>query len=75
MSETIEARLDRLEAELSELKQRVDSSSSKQPGRMDWLQTFGMSANDPEFDEMVRLGAEYRKAQRWEDEPDAGAGH
>ena len=35
----------------------------------------GMSANDPGFDEMVRLGAEYRKAQRWEDEPDAGAGH
>ena len=73
MSETIEKRLERVEAELAELKRRVELSD--QPRAKDWRRTVGMSANDPEFEEMVRLGREYRKAQRWEDEPDAGAGH
>ena len=42
---------------------------------MDWLQTFGMSANDPELGEIVQLDRAYRKAQRWEDEPDLVLGH
>jgi hypothetical protein len=74
MSETIEQRLERVETELADLKRRVLAGDATPPRKKDWRRTFGMSANDPEFDEMVRLGAEYRKAQRWEDEPDAGAG-
>ena len=75
MSETIEKRLERVEVELSALKLRFDAVAGAKPGRMDGLQTFGMSANDPEFDEMIRLGSEYRKSQRWEDEHDADPGH
>jgi phosphopantetheine adenylyltransferase len=30
--------------------------------------TFGMFANDPEFDEIVRLGREYREQANSEDE-------
>lgn len=77
MSETIEDRLARVEAELADLKRRVDAGGAA-TGPKDpyaWRSTVGMSANDPGFEEMVRLGREYRKAQRWEDEPDAGAGH
>lgn len=73
MSETIEKRLERVEAELADLKRRVEASAV--PLQKDWRKTVGMSANDPEFDEMIRLGREYRKSQRWEDEPDAGTGH
>ena len=75
MSETIEKRLERVEGELAALKRRLDAAVGAGPGKMDWLSTFGMSANDPEFDEIVRLGSEYRKSQRWEDEPDSGTGH
>lgn len=75
MSETVEQRLERVEAELDTLKRRFDATVRVAPGKMDWLQTFEMSADDPEFDEIVRLGREYRKAQRWENEPDAGSGH
>jgi hypothetical protein len=73
MSEKIEKRLERVEAELAALKKRLETGDI--PRAKDWRRTFGTSANDPEFDEIVRLGQEYRKAQRWEDEPDAGAGH
>jgi hypothetical protein len=31
-------------------------------------ETFGMFANDPEFDEIVRLGREYRDQVNTEDE-------
>ena len=73
MSDTVETRLERVEAELADLKRRVELSD--RPRAKDWRRTVGMSANDPEFEEMVRLGREYRKAQRWEDETDAGTGH
>ena len=73
MSEAIEKRLERVEAELADLKRRVEAGAVAR--QKDWPRTVGMSANDPEFDEMLRLGREYRKAQRCKDEPDAGAGH
>lgn len=72
MSTPVEKRLEDLEKKVADLT-RILAPLTKRD--KDWRRTVGMSANDPEFDEMVRLGAEYRKSQRWEDEPDAGTGH
>ena len=69
-----EQRLETLEATVADLKRRLDASGAN-PRTKDWRRTFGMSANDPEFDAMIEAGKAYRKAQRWEDELDAGAGH
>jgi hypothetical protein len=63
MSTTIEERVAILEKELIRLKQIIQGTHVEQ----DWRKTFGMSANDPGFDEMIRLGREIR-AQDQEDE-------
>lgn len=54
--EQLEQRVSDLERQLAELRRNV------QPlGRMNSVkETFGMFADDPGFDEIVRLGREYR---------------
>jgi hypothetical protein len=64
MRTTIEERIATLEKELTTLKKLIQGTRLKK----DWRQTFGMSAHDPGFDEMIRLGREMR-AQDREDEP------
>ena len=54
----LEKRVASLESEFAAFKQRLGSSPTT------WRETFGMFADDPEFDEIVRLGKEYRKKQR-----------
>ena len=56
MSTTIEERVAILEKELIRLKQIIQGTRVEP----DWRKTFGMSANDPGFDEMIRLGREIR---------------
>jgi hypothetical protein len=57
---TLEERVAILEKELSELKKAfLENKVAK-----DWRKTVGSAANDPGFDEMVRLGREYREQQR-----------
>ncbi len=54
---TIAQRLVVVEEELAQLKQRV------QPSDQPWyLRHAGRFADDPEFDDMVRLGREIREA-------------
>ncbi len=54
---TIEQRLELLEAQVSELKQRLDQANS----RANWFdKVAGSFQNDPEFDEILRLGREIR---------------
>jgi hypothetical protein len=58
---TIEQRLSRLEAEVAELKQRIDSST----GDGNWIARISGSMKDePAFDEVLRLGREIRQADR-----------
>jgi hypothetical protein len=65
MSTDIEKRVATLEKELKDLKKIV---CADRQGK-DWRTIFGMSANDPGFDEMIRLGSEARsKDQVSEDE-------
>jgi len=55
-------RLTALEKAFAQLKDQVDRSSP--PHRQWWLEDAGHFANDPVFDEIVRLGQEYRRSLR-----------
>lgn len=57
--EQLERRLTDLEHEVAELRK------DRKPLRpyTDIRKTFGMFANDPVFDEIVRLGREYRESE------------
>jgi phosphopantetheine adenylyltransferase len=53
----LESRIVDLEREVADLKNKAKSSRT-----MSSIQeTFGMFADDPEFDEIVRFGREYRR--------------
>lgn len=53
----LEKRVDALEKELANLRAIVGKSAEDRP----WLRTFGVFANDPGFDEIVRLGRQWRE--------------
>lgn len=55
-------RVEALEKAVAELQGKVPPQPGKQfPW---WIATAGRFANDPVFDEIVRLGAEYRESLR-----------
>ena len=60
----VEDRLNAIERELAEVKVELAKVAAKSNGaRPDWLDVMEGSMSDfPEFDEMVRLGREYRKS-------------
>jgi len=58
MSETIEARLTRVERELAILKSKAPRN------KYNWIaEISGSFKDDPDFDEIVRLGKEMRDAE------------
>jgi hypothetical protein len=60
---TIEDRLAVVEREIAELKRRLPAEQLQE----DWVDAMsGVFADDPEFDEVVRLGREMREADRME---------
>jgi hypothetical protein len=63
MSTTIEERVAILEKELTRLKQVIQGTRVEK----DWRKTFGMSANDPGFDDMIRVGREIRERDQEDD--------
>ncbi len=64
MPETLETRVERLERKVAELSARPGVSQRKK----DPWQTYGAFKDDPEFEEAVRLGREYREQQTYEKE-------
>jgi hypothetical protein len=61
MSQTVEERLENLEKELAELKGEVKSLIP----RPNWISAIcGTFKDDPEFDEILRLGKEFRDANQ-----------
>jgi hypothetical protein len=59
-TENVERRLAALEQEVAELKRRIPGA-----GKPDWRQRVAGSFKDePEFDEVLRLGREIRQADR-----------
>jgi hypothetical protein len=62
---TIEQRLAQVEKELAELKQQVQGQNAKK----NWIDSVtGSFKDDPEFDEILRLGKEIRDADKPADE-------
>jgi hypothetical protein len=64
MSHTLEDRVRELERKVDELSRRSDQFIRKK----DWRRTLGIFHNDPDFEEAVRLGREYREQQTYEKE-------
>ncbi|HUG70891.1 MAG TPA: hypothetical protein VMM76_24295 [Pirellulaceae bacterium] len=55
----LEERLLKLEEKFQELEQQITPTTPTKP----WRNTFGMFADDPDFDEVLRLGREYREQE------------
>ena len=60
--ETLEKRLSALEAEVARLRNAVEGEP--RDNRPWWEQIFGTFADDPLFEEAMRLGREYRESLR-----------
>ncbi len=58
----LEVRVANLEAELAQMKQLMSSFHQPETSSPWWLKVAGSFENDPDFDEVVRLGQEWRKA-------------
>ena len=70
MSETsLKERVEQLEKKVATLLAEAGRSDQEK----DWQSTFGMSENDPGFEEMIRLGSEYRKRAGEGSGQDAGS--
>ena len=64
---TIEERVTRLDQLMDQvLRTRLQSS---QPGRDDWLRTFGMFTGDPVMKEIIEAGRRIREDDRQQAEP------
>jgi hypothetical protein len=61
MWQTLEKRVKKLEKKVAELSAQPTRSNRKK----DWRRTIGMFRHDPEFEEAVRLGREYREQQTY----------
>lgn len=59
----IEKRLETLEAEVALLKSKVGKKDDKTEISW-WEQRIGVFADDPIYDEAMRLGREYRESQK-----------
>ncbi|MGH9838874.1 MAG: hypothetical protein ACREEM_08830 [Blastocatellia bacterium] len=58
----LELRVMALEAEMTRMKKELDKAAGS---RGDWLdEIYGAFANDPHFEEAMRLGREYRESLR-----------
>jgi hypothetical protein len=64
MPQTLEKRVEQLEKKVAELSRKASRSSrTKNPWR-----TYGVFKDDPDFENAVRLGREYRQQQTYEKE-------
>ena len=68
-NETLEKRVETLESKLEELQEQlllqVQHNFTKKRG---WRWFVGINADDPDFEEVVRIGQEWRNADRPKDE-------
>jgi hypothetical protein len=59
MPERLEERVAHLEAEVARLKNKVENESSSRPW---WEKIAGTFADNPAYEEAMRLGREYRNS-------------
>ena len=65
MNPTLEQRVEELEKKIAELTSQL---AEAKPRGKDWRRSIGVFANDPDYDEAMRLGREWREAQTYEKE-------
>ena len=58
----LEGRVAALEAEVARLRQRLDATTK--PAKPWWEEIYGTFADDPIYEEAMRLGREYRESLR-----------
>jgi hypothetical protein len=58
----IEVRVSNLEADLAQMKELMSSFNLSEVSSPWWLKVAGSFEGDPDFDEAVRLGEEWRKS-------------
>jgi hypothetical protein len=63
MEQTFSRRIAELEAEVSHLSQQIKTQPANQDTAW-WKKIVGIYKDDPEFEEAMRLGREYRQSQR-----------
>ena len=64
-TETLEARVEKLESKIQEVEARIsDQLGNVVPKKRGWRWFVGIDANNPHFEEAVRLGQEWRNADR-----------
>ena len=63
---SLEERVAALEAEMARLKQQLQP----EPKKPWWQERIGAFANDPMYDEAMRLGREYRESLRPTETPE-----
>ena len=67
--ETLEARVEKLENKLHAVEERLAGQAGNAlPEKRGWRWFVGIDANNPHFEEAVRLGQEWRYADRPEDD-------
>ena len=71
MDGSLADRMGRLEKEVERIETEI---AGQPPERKDWRAWFGTAKDDPGFDEMVRLGKEYRQSLREDYDVGADAG-
>ncbi len=60
----LERRVAALEAEVSRLKSRLEEGLPSSSRKQGWQAIVGKFADDPTYEEAMRLGREYRESQR-----------
>lgn len=60
-SDSLKQRVAALEAEMAALRAKVDGTNGVKPW---WEQIWGAFADDPAFEQAMRLGRQYRESQR-----------
>lgn len=69
---TLKDRVEKLESKLQKVEDRLAKQLGKvEPTKRGWRWFVGIDANNPHFDDAVRLGEEWRYADRPKDDEDA----
>lgn len=68
-TETLAARLDQLESRVQEVEAQITMHEKQAASqKRGWRWFIGIDANNPDFEEAVRLGQEWRNADRPQNE-------
>jgi hypothetical protein len=72
--ETLEKRVEKLESKIQEVEERLaEQAGNATPNKRGWRWFVGIYADSPDFDEVVRIGQEWRNADRPSEDEDPEA--